>query len=355
MLEFMLLRLRGVQADHLVVATSALERDDPIEMIARSCGIGVVRGSEQDVLSRFIVALDQYPCETIVRLTADCPLTDPAIVNAAIALHHERGAQYTSNVLPRSFPKGLDIEVCDSTALRTAAFLAVDPAEREHVTPFLYRRPEHYVLANLRSDLDAGQERWTVDTPEDLEHVRQIVSSVGRDASWTEILAKIGRTVAQPGADELRLRAATEADSSLLLQWRNDPDAVRWSGNGRAIETAEHDQWFASVLENPGHRLRIGEVDGRPVGFVRVDVHGGVGTVSVAVAPDQRGRGYGRDLLTATLEDVQADCQVVTLAAIIHRENEASLRAFRSVGFVPTIDPTKLANQPHLNLVTRAA
>src|SRR5204862_6675946 len=134
-----------------------------------SVGVPVVRGEEADVLSRFALALDTHPADTIVRLTADCPLADPAIVADALALHDRAGAAYTSNSLVRTFPDGLDVEVIAATALRDAHAEAADPLEREHVTPFVYRRPERYRLRALRTPELLGDERWTVDTAADLE------------------------------------------------------------------------------------------------------------------------------------------------------------------------------------------
>ena len=107
-----------------------------------------------------------------------------------------------------------------------------------------------------------------------------------------------------------------------------------WSTSGVPVSDDDHARWFASVVNNPAHRVRIGEVDGEPVGFVRVDVTEGIGTVSVAVAAEARGRGYGRDLLETVLADVHQDCQVRELAALVHPHNEASMRAFRAAGFV---------------------
>ena len=164
MLRFQLDRLAPLDVDHLVVATSTLARDDAIAEVAAAGGTPVVRGPEADVLERFLVALRTYPADTVVRLTGDCPLSDPGIIGEVVALHHERGADYTSNVFPRTFPKGLDVEVVSADALRTAAAEATDAAEREHVTPYLYRHPERFRLANLRSGLGLGDERWTVDT-----------------------------------------------------------------------------------------------------------------------------------------------------------------------------------------------
>jgi spore coat polysaccharide biosynthesis protein SpsF (cytidylyltransferase family)/RimJ/RimL family protein N-acetyltransferase len=318
----------------VVVATSTLDRDDAVAAIAQRCGVGVVRGSEQDVLSRFVTALDEFPASTVVRLTADCPLTDPAVVAAVLDRHHEAEADYTSNVLPRSFPKGLDVEVMSAVALRTADREATEAAEREHVTPFLYRRPERFRLVNLDSTLAAGDERWTVDTADDLERVRAILATIGDPlADWQTFLAAFGRTAPVPAAGTVVLRPARSDDRDFVLAVRNESESVRWSISGSTVAPRDHGAWFTAVLDDPGRRMRIAEVDGRRVGFARVDVEGGTGSVSIALAPDARGRGLGRAVLAALVDDVHADCQLRELVASVHADNVRSLHAFTAVGW----------------------
>lgn len=344
MLRFMLDRLADLHVDRLVVATSDLDRDDAVAEIATAAGVAVVRGSESDVLSRFASALDSYPADHVVRLTADCPLMDPRLVEQVIATHLERDASYTSNVLPRTFPKGLDIEVVASRALRVAAEEASAPDEREHVTPFVYRRPERFALANHMGSTPLGNERWTVDTPEDLDFVRRVAERLDdANASWTEILHLIG-CHARPGRGDLFLRPATPEDSDSLLAWRNAPDAVQWSATGRALGRCEHEAWLSQVLGNAGRRIWVGEVDGVPIGMVRVDVEQaigpGVGIVSVAVDAARRGHGAGAGLLRGLKRELLGDCQVLELRALVHPANAGSVRIFERGGFVECgIDP----------------
>ena len=108
LLRFMLDRLADLHVDQLVVATSTLDRDDAVVEVAFDAGCQVVRGSEADVLERFTDALAVFPADHVVRLTADCPLADPVLIEAVLARHLDRGADYTSNVFPRTFPRGLD-------------------------------------------------------------------------------------------------------------------------------------------------------------------------------------------------------------------------------------------------------
>jgi len=193
-LVLMLDRLAHLAVDQLVVATSTLPGDDRIEVVGRETSVPVVRGPEEDVLARFIVAVDAYPATHVIRLTADCPLMDPALVATALDLVTRDGADYASNTLHRTFPDGLDVEVVTAAALREAAAEAVDSYEREHVTPFIYRRPDRYKLAGFESGEDLGDERWTLDTAEDLERIRGIVDRLEDPitAGWRDILAVAG-------------------------------------------------------------------------------------------------------------------------------------------------------------------
>ncbi len=343
MLAFLLRRLAPLRVDHverIVVATTDHADDDDVADLARDEGVDVVRGPEQDVLARFTIALDAFPVDTVVRVTADCPFTDPKIVRAALARRDRTRADYVSNTLVRTFPDGLDVEVVSAAALRAAADEAVDPVEREHVTPFVYRRPERFALRNLRlarrpHDEDFGTRRWTVDTPDDLVFVRGVVTALGcGDFDW--IAALMYGPHRDVNDDGLRLRPAVPGDSSVLRTLRNDPDSVRWSRSGRSVQPDEHAAWFAGVLACPASRVWIAQRGEQRVGQVRVDVHDGVGTVSVTVVPDERGHGLGTEILRALVRALTADEQVHTLVAWIHHDNAASVGAFRRVGFADT-------------------
>ncbi len=179
---------RAKRLDQIVVATSTDASDDVLAERLRAEGIGVHRGSLEDVLGRFIGALDQFgPDDTVVRLTADCPLADPDLVDETIDLFQTSGADYASNTPERrSYPKGLDIEVVRADLLRTADAEATDPYEREHVTPFIYGRPERFKIAGLEQYASEGEVRWTVDRPDDLEFVRAVYGALyPRKADFT--------------------------------------------------------------------------------------------------------------------------------------------------------------------------
>jgi RimJ/RimL family protein N-acetyltransferase len=141
---------------------------------------------------------------------------------------------------------------------------------------------------------------------------------------------------------QVTLRSAGEEDSAMLMALRNDPDAVAFSGSGRAVDPEEHQRWFARVLADPAAcRLWIAELDGQPAGQVRIDIGEDSGTVSIAVRPEQRGRGIGTAMLQALLTKVAADGAPSRLTAVVRPDNVASRRAFAAVGFRETVSGTE--------------
>src|SRR5262245_37090128 len=147
MLERQSERLRRAhRLDKLVVATSTDASDDAIAALCESLPLDCFRGALDDVLDRFYQAAKRYSADTVVRLTGDCPLADPSVIDELILLHESGGYDYTSNTLTRSYPDGLDAEVAQMRCLEAAWHEAALPSEREHVTPFIYRDPERFRL-----------------------------------------------------------------------------------------------------------------------------------------------------------------------------------------------------------------
>lgn len=174
-------RLRRVrEADGIIIATTVNEADDAVAAFAAGQGLCCFRGSEDDVLGRFLGAAEAFGARRIVRVTADCPLLDPLVLDRLI--RHFRAEEdqwdYGSNTLTRTYPRGLDAEIFPLRVLREAEREARSPAEREHVTPFIYRRPERYRLLDLRHEVDLSRHRWTVDTAEDFELVRNLLEEL---------------------------------------------------------------------------------------------------------------------------------------------------------------------------------
>lgn len=161
--------------DRLVVATSTMGEDDAIATLCHGIDQPCFRGSLDDVLGRFVGALNHYgPADHVVRLTADCPLIDWNVIDRCVREHVASGADCTSNAIQRTFPDGLDVEVIRCSALRTAAAAAQDRESREHVTPFIYAHPETFRIRHVTQSEDLANLRWTVDRPDDLAFVREV-------------------------------------------------------------------------------------------------------------------------------------------------------------------------------------
>lgn len=180
LLSYLLERLRRVTlAGRVVVATSTDPRDDAIVAACAVEEIPSFRGSELDVLDRYVATARAFAARAVVRLTADCPLIDPGLVDDAIrAFSAAEDIDYVSNMLEPTWPYGMAVEVFTASALYEAGREAVEGDEREHVTPFIWRRPERYRLKSLTMSPDLSRHRWTVDTPEDFELVSRVLGTL---------------------------------------------------------------------------------------------------------------------------------------------------------------------------------
>jgi len=192
MLRWHLERLKlASRIDHIVVATTPEPAADAIVEIAEQAGVMVFRGSEQDVLERFAGAAALSGAATVVRVTSDCPVIDPALVDRAIALFESAGEEcHYASLDVSTFPRGLDCEVFSRQALDEAHREATLREDREHVTPFIRRHVERYAARFLSTGPLEQAYRWTVDTPEDFELARRIIENfapTGLDFSWTDI------------------------------------------------------------------------------------------------------------------------------------------------------------------------
>ena len=181
LLEYQIERLQRVQlADEIVIATTINATDDPIVRLCDRLSVPYFRGSEADVLARYHGAATAHQADVIVRVTSDCPLIDPQVIDRTIQYYLDRQNEfdYVANCLKRTYPRGMDTEVFSFTALNEAFLEATAQPDREHVTPFIHRQPTRYNLGHVLYSQDCGQHRWTVDTPEDFELIQNILEAI---------------------------------------------------------------------------------------------------------------------------------------------------------------------------------
>ena len=179
MLEHIIDRVsRAALVDRVVVATTDSPADDDVAALALACGAGVTRGPEDDVLSRYLLAAREHDAAVIVRITADCPLVDPAIVDLVIRARAGAQADYASNVAPPTYPDGYDVEVLTSECLRRIDRDAAVAYEREHVTVRVREHADDFRTAHVGNDRDLSWMRLTVDVPADLDRIARVLAAL---------------------------------------------------------------------------------------------------------------------------------------------------------------------------------
>jgi len=189
-------RLHGTRLiNEVLIATTDRPADDAIVAECRKVAVAVSRGDQDDVLDRYFRAAQLKKADVVVRVTSDCPLLDPEITDKTIAAFLEARPDYASNVMVRTYPRGLDTEVMSFDALARAWRRASKAYEREHVTPYIYEHSEEFKLLSVTGDLDYSGYRWTVDTPEDMEFVQAIYGRFQGHTlfNWRDVLALLDR------------------------------------------------------------------------------------------------------------------------------------------------------------------
>jgi spore coat polysaccharide biosynthesis protein SpsF len=200
---------RSATVKETLIATTTESSDDPIAEYCDFGGIPFTRGSQFNVLDRYYQAAKKFKADVVVRITADCPVIDPALIDDVVNTLLEDEYDFVCNRLPppfhRTYPIGLDTEACTFKALEQAWKQGKEPQHREHAMPYFYEgveltrqsrtletgiSPRGYKVALLNHTTDFGDYRWTVDTPEDLEFMRQVYSRFDSrdDFTWKEVL-----------------------------------------------------------------------------------------------------------------------------------------------------------------------
>jgi spore coat polysaccharide biosynthesis protein SpsF len=186
---------RSRRINDVAVATTREPADAEIVQECSNAGITIFRGSTEDVLDRYYEAALQLKAEVVVRITADCPLIDPDLIDLTVQAFLADRPDYASNVLTRTYPRGLDTEVFSVETLQRAWQEAAAPYERAHVTPYIYNHPRRFRLLSVSGSDDFSSHRWTLDTPEDLDFLQQVYARFpeANDFSWRAVLALLVR------------------------------------------------------------------------------------------------------------------------------------------------------------------
>ena len=218
MLEQQLLRMAGCRSiDVTVLATTDRRADDDIAELGTRLGFAVVRGALKDVLGRYRQAASEHAADVVVRLTADCPLVDPGVVDLVVdSLAAEPGSDYASNVVTRTYPHGLDVEAMYSDVVLRLSRLATSRADREHVTSYLrFTHPELFRTVSVTDVTDNSDLRWTVDTIDDLSLVRTLFERLDLESNplgYREVIAFIRENPSLTSVNE-QAAAVFPADS----------------------------------------------------------------------------------------------------------------------------------------------
>jgi len=209
--------LKSALISKVVVATSTDVSENPLVAYLDTISQEVVRGPLNDVLKRFLMVLDIYNPPYFVRITGDCPLVMPDLLDSMISEFESSSLDYLSNALKPSFPDGLDIEIVKTSALRRLDLMQLSEPEREHVTLGLYSRPKDFKLKNFSYSLDLSRERWTVDYPEDLEFIRGVVNY---ESTLNQIMSLEGVLKFLKDFPEFRNKVSSDLRNEAIKEWR---------------------------------------------------------------------------------------------------------------------------------------
>lgn len=264
MIELLLERLsKSNQIDQIVLATSSDPKNAPLVEHVERLGYACIRGSETDVLDRFLAAARQVQADVVVRITGDCPLIDAALVDQTIERFNTGNVDYLSNTSPATYPDGLDTEVFSMQALERAGRETQDTFDHEHVTPYL-RRPGLFKTDSLTHEEDLSGLRWTVDEPADFEVVSKVFQHFAPNIHfpWTEVLAlqRKNPNIFAANHNIIRNEGATMGTGQKL--WKR-AKAVIPGGNMLLSKRAEMflpDQWPAYFSKAKG--CQVWDMDG---------------------------------------------------------------------------------------------
>lgn len=331
LIEILLRRLaKAEQVDEVVVATSEDPRNNVLAGHVEKLGFACFRGSENDVLDRFLNAGRRHGADTVVRITGDCPLVDPELIDRCVEQFAESGVDYLSNTNPPTFPDGLDVEVFSLSALEQAAAETSESYDREHVTAYLYKCSK-FRTANLANAEDLSSLRWTVDEPADLEVVTKVFDHFAPNVhfSWLKV-AEL--QCAQPGifsCNQEHSRNEGAAMGSGQKLWRRAKRVIP-GGNmllSKRPEMFLPDKWPAYFSKAKG--CRVWDLDGRE--FIDVGLMG-VGTNTLGYGHREVDEAVMRTVRDGNMSSLNCPEEVFLAEKLIELHPWAEMARFARTG-----------------------
>ena len=204
----------------IIIATTDLGQDDVIQKVANELGIECFRGSSDNVLDRYYECAKKFSLNNILRITSDCPLIDPDIVDKVIEKYLTKDFDYVSNTIIRTFPIGMDSEIFSFDVLKKSWQNADLLSEKEHVTPYIINKKNGFRLGNIKNELNVGQLRLTLDRIEDYELIKKIVKKIGGRPIFMKDVLKLFSE--EP--ELIKINAHIQANEGMLKSLKRDDD-----------------------------------------------------------------------------------------------------------------------------------
>lgn len=230
LLWYLVARLKLIKkANKIIITTASPATNQPIIDFAKEQNIDYYVGSEEDVLDRYYQAAKHFKGDVIIRITSDCPLIDPDLIDKGLELFLSGDYSYISNGHPPTYPDGYDIEIFSFETLETAWKKAELPSEREHVTAFIWKHKKRFKIGNFENDVDLSNYRLTVDTPEDFKLISIIIETF-KD-NWTEVRLKDVMELLNKRPKLVEINAMYEYNEGYLKSLKDDEEFLEGKQN----------------------------------------------------------------------------------------------------------------------------
>lgn len=369
LLAFLINRAREAQTtDKVIIATTNLKIDDQIERLAISNNLDFFRGSSDDVLDRYLKCAQKFKLKTIVRITGDCPLMDPVIIDNVVNFYKTGDFDYVTNGINSTFPDGMDVEVFSYKALAKAWENAILDSEREHVTAYIWKHREIFKIGIYKGKVDYSSLRLTVDEPEDFELVKRIVSGLypkNRNFSLKDIVSylsknphllkineRIGRNEGYARSvanDKIRIEKIESRKIYLrelkpggvtqkYASWLNDPQVNKYLETKKATieglrvyvkeKMKDPKVIFLGIFDkkNKGH---IGNIKLEPVDFINKSAELGI----LIGDKSYWGRGYAIEAIDLLCDWAFEKLGLKYLTLGVYASHTSAIKAYEKAGF----------------------